>query len=350
MPAGFSAYNGAPRGARVKRGSARGSRRLGALVALAAAAALALPYGMPAAAAGADAGGTPALGEFATAFYEPGIVAFTAFLTDIASSGPKIIAASILLVIGLVAGKVVGRVVEKVAARVLHRAHVDDDEVIRRATGEKESAHLVAASIRWFIYLFFIIAAINALEFEQLSSALTELWLWVPNLLAFILIVVIGLIVANFIGRWLDQELVKSDVGGSRYVKMAAKAVVYAIVVAIALTQLGIGSQIIPILVSAFSWSIAVGIGAAVAIGLGFALKDILPAAIHSASRQRSVLRVGQRVRIGEHEGVVTAVELLHIVVASDRNESTVIPTGRLAKEAVTIIGEAPGREGAGGD
>ena len=333
----------------MKRGSARGSRRLGALVALAAAASLALPYGMPAAAAGADAGGTPALGEFATAFYEPGIVAFTAFLTDIASSGPKIIAASILLVIGLVAGKVVGRVVEKVAARVLHRAHVDDDEVIRRATGEKESAHLVAASIRWFIYLFFIIAAINALEFEQLSSALTELWLWVPNLLAFILIVVIGLIVANFIGRWLDQELVKSDVGGSRYVKMAAKAVVYAIVVAIALTQLGIGAQIIPILVSAFSWSIAVGIGAAVAIGLGFALKDVLPAAIHSAARQRSVLRVGQRVRIGEHEGVVTAVELLHIVVASDRNESTVIPTSRLAKEAVTIIGEAPGREGAGG-
>ena len=338
---------GPERGGRVKRGAASGPRRRGIAVALVAAAALALPYGMPAAAAGAE--GVPALGDFATAFYEPGIVAFTAFLTDIASSGPKIIAASILLVIGLVAGKVVGRVVERIASRVLHRAHVDDDEMIRKATGEKESAHLVAASIRWFIYLFFIIAAINALEFEQLSSALTELWLWVPNLLAFILIVVIGLIVANFIGRWLDQELVKSDVGGSRYVKMAAKAVVYAIVVAIALTQLGIGSQIIPILVSAFSWSIAVGVGAAVAVGLGFALKDILPAAIHSAARQRSVLRVGQRVRIGEHEGTVTAVELLHIVVANDRNESTVIPTGRLAKESVTIIGGDAGRPAGGG-
>ena len=329
------------------RGTALGARRPGPLAALAVAAALVLPYGLPAVAAAA--GDAPTLDDFATAFYEPGIVAFTAFLTDIASSGPKIIAASILLAIGLVAGKVVGRIVERIAARVLHRAHVDDDSMIRKATGEKESAHLVAASIRWFIYLFFIIAAINALEFEQLSSALTELWLWVPNLLAFILIVVIGLIVANFIGRWLDQELVRSDIGGSRYVKMAAKAVVYAIVVAIALTQLGIGSQIIPVLVSAFSWSIAVGIGAAVAVGLGFALKDILPAAIHSASRQRSVLRVGQRVRIGRHEGTVTAAELLHIVVTNSRNESTVIPTGMLANEAVTILGEAPGRPAPGG-
>lgn len=330
--------------------------RLRAAAALAAAAlAIAPLLAAPAAAAGH---GEPTLDDFASALYEPGAAALSAFLTDVAKAGPKIIAASVLLAIGLVAGKVAGRIVEKIAGRLLHRAHVDEDSVIAKATGEKESARLVAASIRWFVYLFFVIAAINALEFEQLSSALTDLWLWVPNLLAFILILVIGLIVASFIGRWLDQELLKSDLGGSRYVKIGAKAVIYAIIVAIALTQLGIGEQIIPILIAAFSWSIAVGIGAAIAVGLGFALKDILPAAIHSASERRSVLRAGQRVRIGGHEGVITSADLMHIVLAKDDNESVVIPARTLAGETVTIIGPAPQpqpqpqpkAEGGGGD
>lgn len=306
-------------------------------VALAAAALAIAPLLGPSAAATDH--GEPTLDDFATALYEPGAAALSAFLTDVAKAGPKIIGASILLVIGLVAGKIAGRIVEKVAGRILHRAHVDEDNVITKATGEKESAHLIAASIRWFVYLFFVIAAINALEFEQLSAALTDLWLWVPNLLAFILILVIGLIVASFIGKWLDQELLKSDLGGSRYVKIGAKAVIYAIIVAIALTQLGIGEQIIPILIAAFSWSIAVGIGAAIAVGLGFALKDILPAAIHSASERRSALRAGQRVRVGGHEGVVVSVGLMHIVLAKDGGESVVMPARALAGETVTIIG-----------
>ena len=274
--------------------------------------------------------------------YEPGIEALTAFATGVAESAPKIIAAIILLIIGLIAGKVIGKVVEKSASKILQKVtkNNDNDDVVTQTTSSRDSSKLIAASVRWFVYLFFIIAAINALEFEQLSTALTDLWLWVPNLLAFILIVVVGLIIANFIGKWLDRELIKKEFGGSKYVIIGVKAVIYAIIFAIALTQLGIGDSIIPILVSAFAWSIAIGVGAAIAIGLGFALKDILPAAINTAAKQRSVLKVGQKVRIGEVSGTITAVELLHIIIATQNNESIIIPTKQLDNTHITIIGE----------
>jgi len=274
--------------------------------------------------------------------YEPGIEALTAFATGVAESAPKIIAAVILLIIGLIAGKVIGKVVEKSASKILQKVtkNNDNDDVVTQTTSSRDSSKLIAASVRWFVYLFFIIAAINALEFEQLSTALTDLWLWVPNLLAFILIVVVGLIIANFIGKWLDQELIKKEFGGSKYVITGVKTVIYAIIFAIALTQLGIGDSIIPILVSAFAWSIAIGVGAAIAIGLGFALKDILPAAINTAAKQRSVLKVGQKVRIGEVSGTITAIELLHIIIATENNESIVIPTKQLDNTHITIIGE----------
>jgi len=274
--------------------------------------------------------------------YEPGIEALTAFATGVAESAPKIIAAVILLIIGLIAGKVIGKVVEKSASKLLQKVtrNNDNDDVVTQTTSSRDSSKLIAASVRWFVYLFFIIAAINALEFEQLSSALTDLWLWVPNLLAFILIIVVGLIIANFIGKWLDQELIKKEYGGSKYVTIGIKVVIYAIIFAIALTQLGIGDTIIPILVSAFAWSIAIGVGAAIAMGLGFALKEILPAAINTAAKQRSVLKIGQKVRIGEISGTITAVELLHIIIATQNNESIIVPTKELNNSHITIIGE----------
>ena len=275
--------------------------------------------------------------------YEPGIEALTAFATGVAESAPKIIAAVILLIIGLIAGKVIGKVVEKSASKILQKVtkNNDNDDVVTQTTSSRDSSKLIAASVRWFVYLFFIIAAINALEFEQLSTALTDLWLWVPNLLAFILIVVVGLIIANFIGKWLDQELIKKEFGGSKYVITGVKAVIYAIIFAIALTQLGIGDSIIPILVSAFAWSIAIGVGVAIAVGLGFALKEILPGAIGIAAKQRSVLKVGQKVRIGAITGTLTAVELLHVIVATENNESVIIPTKELNRSNITIMGTA---------
>ena len=272
-------------------------------------------------------------------FYGPGIEALTAFATSMAEAAPKIIAASILLTIGFIAGKIIGRVIEKLASKILKKANVEDETTISQITDKKDSAKLIAASVRWFVYLFFIIAAINALEFEQLSSALTDLWLWVPNLLAFILIVIIGLVIANFIVKWLDQELIKSELSGSRYIKAGVKVIIYVVIFAIALTQLGIGQQIIPILIAAFSWSVAIGIGAAIAIGLGFSLKDILPAVINSASKQHSVLKVGQKVRIGDNSGTVTAIELLHVILTNESNESVVIPTKDLSSQTITIIG-----------
>jgi len=278
--------------------------------------------------------------------YEPGIEALTAFATVVAESAPKVIAAVILLIIGFIAGKIIGRVIEKSASTLLQKVtknNNNSDDVVTKTTSSRGSSKLIATSVRWFVYLFFIIAAINALEFEQLSTALTDLWLWVPNLLAFILIVVIGLIIANFIGKWLDQELIKKEFGGSKYVIIGVKTVIYAIIFAIALTQLGIGDTIIPILISAFAWSIAIGVGAAIAIGLGFALKDILPAAINTAAKQRSVLKIGQKVRIGEISGTITAVELLHIIIATENNESVIIPTKNISNSSITIIGETHG-------
>ncbi|WKT58854.1 mechanosensitive ion channel [Candidatus Nitrosotenuis chungbukensis] len=74
------------------------------------------------------------------------------------------------------------------------------------------------------------------------------------------------------------------------------------------------------------------------AVGLGFALKDIIPASIVGASNQRSLLKVGQKVRIGEITGTVTASQLLYLIVTNEKNESTVIPTKDLMSKTIVLL------------
>ena len=277
--------------------------------------------------------------DYLKGIYAPTSDALNAFAINVANSIPKVIAAVILLIIGFVAGKIVGRVVTRAAKNILQKTRQQAGTQIIEGMPERfDSVRLISATIRWFVYLFFIVAAVNAMQFEQLTTALTNLWLWVPNLLAFVLIIVIGSIVVNFVSKWVEHQLLEHHIGGPKPITAIVKAVIYGIVFAIGFTQLGVGESIIPILVSAFSWSIAVAIGAAIAVGLGFALKDILPAAIIGAANQRTLLKVGQKVRIGDVTGTVTATQMLYVIITNEKNESTVIPTKDLMSKTLVIL------------
>lgn len=278
--------------------------------------------------------------NFLEGIYVPTGDALKEFAVSVADSIPKIIAAAVLLIIGFIAGKLIGRAATKAATNILQKTGQKNQDLhlAEGVYGKFNSVKLISATIRWFVYLFFIVAAVNALQFEQLSAGLTSLWLWVPNLLAFVLIIVIGSIVVSYVSRWIEHQLLDHQIGSPRVIISIIKVVIYGIVFAIGFTQLGVGQDIIPILVSAFAWSIAVAIGVSIAVGLGFTLKDVLPGSLIGASTQRSILKVGQKVKIGEVTGTVTASHLLHIIVTNDRNESIVIPTKSLLNQSITIF------------
>ena len=54
------------------------------------------------------------------------------------------------------------------------------------------------------------------LEFTQLSQAINDVWLWIPNVVAFIIILVIGALIADFVGRWMQRELPARGVVGGK--------------------------------------------------------------------------------------------------------------------------------------
>ena len=142
--------------------------------------------------------------------FTPTTDALTEFWKAIVEWAGKLITVAILLIVGVIAGKITGGIVERASRKILEKTTSGhQEETAFPGSKPKESAKLIGATVRWFVYLFFILAAVNALEFTALTEGLTSLWLWIPNLIAFVIILIIGFVIANFVGKWLDQELEK---------------------------------------------------------------------------------------------------------------------------------------------
>lgn len=267
------------------------------------------------------------------------------FVTTIAQAAPKIVAALILLGIGLLVGRIIGWVVKKVAQKMNLDRYWN-----RTGIGESVSragwnlTRIISVAARWFVYLFFISAAVNVLEFTQLSQAINDVWLWIPNVVAFIIILVIGALIADFVGRWMQRELPARGVVGGKAIALVATGILYAIVLVVATTQLQIGEAILNSVISALIWGMAAAIAIGVGVGLAYGLREAFPAMIRGTTQIQPTLKQGQRVTIGGvTTGTIQEAGSFSVILKNDQGKTIVVPTKNiLDKEIVIESGPAP--------
>jgi hypothetical protein len=269
---------------------------------------------------------------------EPLTNSLNQFGTTISQAGPKIIAALILLGIGLLVGRIVGWVVKKVTEKMNVDSHWN-----RTSIGESVSrsgwslSKIISTAARWFVYLFFISAAVNVLQFQQLSEAINAVWLWIPNVIAFIIVLGVGAIIADFVGRWMQRELPARGVVGGKAIGLAATGILYAIVFAVATAQLRIGEVILNSVISALVWGIAAAIAIGVGVGLAYALRDTFPAMIRGSTQIQPTLKQGQKVTIDRRTGTVEEAGAFSIILKDDDGNTIVIPTKNIIDKEIVI-------------
>ena len=277
-------------------------------------------------------------------FAQPITNSLNQFATTIGQAAPKIVAALILLGIGLVVGRVIGWIVKKVAQKMnLDRywSRTGIGESISRAGWNL--TRIISVAARWFVYLFFISAAVNVLEFTQLSQAINNVWLWIPNVAAFIIILVIGSLIADFVGRWMQRELPARGVVGGKAIGLAATGILYAVVLVVATTQLRIGEAVLNSVISALIWGMAAAIAIGVGVGLAYGLRDAIPSLIRGSTQIQPTLKQGQRVTIGgTTTGTIQEAGSFSIILKDDQGKTVVIPTKNILDKEIVIESGPP--------
>lgn len=274
----------------------------------------------------------------ATSVLSPALTSLNSFFAQVIAAIPRVIAAGIILLIGYIIGRGVGWAIAKILEKTKFEPTMQRTGLGQAVTRSGWSmSRIISTAVRWFIYIFFITAAVNALQFTQLAQALTNIWLWIPNLVAFIIILVIGSIIAEFIGNWAQKELPARGVPGGRAIGLGAKGILYAIVFVTAITQLQIGAGILNTVIAALVWGLAGAIAIGLGVGMAYGLKDLLPSLIHGSANVESTLKRGQKIRFNGHSGTIKQAGAFQIILENEEGKTVVVPTKMIADKEIII-------------
>jgi len=215
-------------------------------------------------------GFTMFINEIGASIWDP----LTALWYQVVDTVPGLVAAIIVGIIGYLVAKLVGYVVEE----GLKRAGLDRkvrQEGLAKALGDSSWSHILGVVLKWYIFLIFLNPAVSLLHLGSLSAFLMAVILWAPSVIAAVLIVMFGLIVAEM----SYDKIAKPKKPMITVIAKITKVVIVFAVVIIALNQIGIdisfAENTVLILVAGITLAIAIAIGVAFAYGLKPHAKEI---------------------------------------------------------------------------
>lgn len=186
------------------------------------------------------------------------------------AKAPSFTAAFLFLLFGLFTA----RILRTLAERVLDRTRIDEhagrvgiNEVLARLGLGKSPAYAVAFLIYWFILLAFFVSAANAVDLTVVSELIERFMLFVPSLIAAILIVFSGLLLARFLSEVVVNAANANNVRGGDILAKCASAAVITFTSLMALEQIGVRTSLIAQSVQILF--AALGLAFALAFGLG---------------------------------------------------------------------------------
>lgn len=208
-------------------------------------------------------GFTQFINEIGASIWDP----LTALWYQIVDTVPGLVAAIIVAVVGFLVAKLIGYVVEE----GLKRAGLDKKvrEVgLTKALGDSSWSHILGIVLKWYVFLIFLTPAVSLVRLGALTDFLVALVLWAPGVIASVLIVMFGLIVAEV----SYDKIAKPKKPMITVIAKITKVVIVFATVIIALNQIGIdisfAENTLLILVAGVTLAISIAVGLAFAYGL----------------------------------------------------------------------------------
>ena len=199
----------------------------------------------------------------------------TQWYDTLASVLPAVLGAILVLLIGWIIGRLLGKGVRILLDKLVA------DKILSHAKGviPKEKTNISLGYIgdilvRLIVYLIAIVAAADILNLEVLSNLVTEVVKYIPHVVAFIAILVVGFLLVDYFVDFLKRFYENQDVELINPVLLVFRVFLYLIVAILALSQLLLDLTIIYTFLTPIAWGIGLGLGAGIAVVIGFGLKN----------------------------------------------------------------------------
>ncbi len=261
--------------------------------------------------------------------------ALQSIFTNMLALLPNLIAAIIILLIGWIVAKIVENVVRRLLKRIgfnnlAERAGISG--FLKNAGFNQEVAWVVGKLTFWMLLLVFLLSAAETLELTALALSIQKVVAFIPNLIAVVLILVFGAMLARLTGRLVKGTAVNAGIDFADFLGKLVNNIVLIAIAVIAISQLDIQSSILDT-----TFGVLIGAcGLAVALTLGLGSKTISYNIICGVYA-RKTFQVGQQIAIDGIKGELMLIGTVNAIIKGE-NGLISFPNSSLISNQTHII------------
>lgn len=251
---------------------------------------------------------------------------------------PKAFAALLVILIGIIIGWIIARL----TASLLRKAGIDKlsrsagvDEVMAEGGLKSTPSRLIGKMMFWLVVFTAFIPATDLLGIEELVKLTEKFVLYLPKIIAAVIIIVFGFVVANFLKQTIKGGKGRMGLTTTSPVANMVYGLTIAVTVVVALRQLELDTRLLHnVLITVIA---AMSLAVAVAIGLGARdLAHNLVAGFYA----RESFQPGQELTFEGHTGVLKEIRAQNTIIdvtedGSEHTEEISIPNHLLFKHLV---------------
>lgn len=216
-------------------------------------------------------------------------------------------------VVGLIAaGLILGAIASAIA-----RKYLGDEQ---RRPAIREVAMPAGTLLFWLFVAAGLIAAVASASPTTIEDVPSELLAWLPRLGVAGIILIVGIVLANVASAAVARTVRRATGQRQPVVEATTKTAIIAGAVVLALTQLGVNTTILDILVAALALGVAVALAGIAIVGGRDTARSV--AAGKSLSEH---LEIGARISCHGHTGTVERLTATHAVVASANGDRSIV-------------------------
>ncbi|KPK96395.1 hypothetical protein AMJ80_00215 [bacterium SM23_31] len=203
-------------------------------------------------------------------FTEVLVQSYNTFFQQMAAFLPSLIGAILILIIGWIIAKIFRALSIKFLKLVRFNVVTEKakvDKFLEDGGVKKSSIEIIGSLFYWLIMLIVILTAFNSLGLSAASALFNQVFLFIPNIIVAVLVLILGLFLANFISQALVTYLKNIEIENAESIGKLTNYAIIVFVISLSLTQLDIGKELISnVFLIVFS---ALCLAMALAFGIG---------------------------------------------------------------------------------
>lgn len=241
---------------------------------------------------------------------------------SIASGAPKVLLGLALIVVGLVIAKIVEVVLRLILVRIRFDSLVQKagvDKMLQRI-GVRQQLNIFVPRLVYFLVILLLARTVSdALGLVAVSEAIEAFFAYLPNIIAALLLFILGTTVGQFAGQTVTQAAENSGIDFAASLGKLVSGMIIFVTAMIAMAQLRIHEEMIYIVTSLVLAAATLAFG--IAFGLG--TRDIVRNIV-AGFYARKFLAIGKNLEIVGQSGVLSSITATHAILNRDGQDISV--------------------------